>query len=463
MEDEQGLLEKARAFQTILAKLARDNENVIITAHYGADGTCGSAILTDFIHTKNGHAQVRSSSEPSTKSLDALSSAKFDFAVFVDMCSGLSEEISARFGDKWLIIDHHELPETEMNNAKIINPFQFGFDGTTAASSSTICKLITSSEVDSFLSIVGSLGDRQDIGPRRSLVGLNAKALGQESEEHRDIKTKFDLLFSSRETKPVHESIAGTFSFFIPGLTGNKDACLATLRGAGIDMKANARWRTIGDFTEEEKKRLLEAILPHLSGTTYTVEDLVGSVYSSESRDEFSILREARDLALVLGICGRMGKPGLGLSICLGSDEGLWTVELEKLIEDYRSEIVRSIQLLTQSEDRISEKTEYVLVVGDGAVSERMTGVVCQILSSYTRFKNKVVLLRTTTLEGGVKISARCGRERQDMDLGTGFRDLAKQISGTGGGLRNAAGIKFSISKQQEFQKMVGKVFENHG
>ncbi len=464
MEDEEGLFEKARTFQTTISEVSHKNENIMVAAHHDADGICGASLLTDFIHKKNGHAQVRSTSEPSPKFLEVLNSAKYDFVIFVDICSGLAEEIARKFGDKWLVIDHHEIPESEMNHERIINPFQFGFDGTTAASSSTLCNFITSSstERDSYLSAVGSLGDRQDVGPRRSLIGLNAKVLGQDTDERKDIKSKFDLLFSSRETKPVHESIAGTFSFFIPGLTGNKDACLASLRGAGIEMKANTRWRTLADFSEDEKQRLLEAIVPHLSGTTYTVEDLVGSVYSSHSKDEFSFSKDARDFALVLSICGRMGRPGLGLSLCMGGDEAPLSSELEKIIDDYRLEIVRAVQLLAQSEDRINEKSEYAIVVGDGVVSERMTGAVCQIFSSLLRFKNKAVLLRTTTQDGDVKISARCGKERQDLDLGNRFRELAKKVSGAGGGLKNAAGLKFSIAKQQDFQQMVSKVFESH-
>ena len=99
-------------------------------------------------------------------------------------------------------------------------------------------------------------------------------------------------------------------------LTGNKDACLASLRGAGIDLKVGNRWKTLSNFTEEEKQRLLESIVPHLSGTTNTVEDLVGTVYSMSSEDEFSLLRDARDVVMMLNACGRMGKASLGLSLC---------------------------------------------------------------------------------------------------------------------------------------------------
>lgn len=460
MEDEQGLYEKARKFENKIGNSARNNENILIASHHDADGVCSSAILSEFIHRNKGHCQIRTASEPTAKFLDRLRGSKFDLIIFVDICSGMCDEISKRLGDKWLIVDHHEIPDSEMDHEQVLNPAQFGFDGTNFVSSSTLCWLIAKSGQDrvSFLSVVGSIGDRQDVGPRRSLTGLNAKTSNADSQEFKVIDTKIDLLFSSRDTKPVHESIANTVSIFIPGLTGNKDACLASLRGAGIEIKGATRWRTISDFSEEEKQRLLEAIVPHLSGTTYTVENLVGSVYSLHSRDEFSVTRDARDLSMILCACGRMGKSGIGVSLCLGAESDL-SGEIEQILSDYRTEMTRTLQSLLQNEDRISERGEYAIITGDGLVGERMTGAVCQAVSSFSRFKNKVVFVRTTTQDGDVKVSARCGKEKQNMDLGKMMREIASSTSGVGGGLGNAAGLRFSIAKQQEFQQMVDSTF----
>lgn len=460
MEDEQGLYEKARKFEIRIGNSAKNNENVLIASHHDADGICSAAILAEFIHRSRGHCQIRTISEPNAKLLDRLSESKFDLLIFVDICSGMSEEISKRFGDKWMIIDHHEIPDSEASHENILNPIQFGYDGTTSVSSSTLCWIVTKSVQERvyFLSIVGSIGDRQDVGPRRSLTGLNAKIASSENREPQIVDSKFDLLFSSRETKPVHESIASTLTIFIPGLTGNKDACLASLRGADIEIKANTRWKTISDFSEEEKQKLLEAVVPHLSGTTYTVEDLVGSVYSLHSRDEFSITRDARDLAAILSACGRMGKAGVAISLCLGEESQLAS-DIEQILIDYRLELTKAVQALLQSEDRISERGDYSIIVGDGVVSERMTGAVCQIIASHSRFKNKVVFVRTTTQDGEVKFSARLGKEKQSLDLGRMMGEVAHETSGVGGGLKSAAGIRFSIARQQEFQHALDSFF----
>ena len=122
---------------------------------------------------------------------------------------------------------------------------------------------------------------------------------------------------------------------------------------------------------------------------------------------------------------------------------------------------MKTLQVLLQSEDRNREKGQLAFVIGDGVVNERMTGAVCLIISSLARFRGKVVLLRTTTQEGDVKVSARCGKDVTNCDLGSLLMKIAKETSGIGGGLKNAAGAKFSIARQQEFQQAVDSEFQN--
>jgi single-stranded-DNA-specific exonuclease len=462
MEDEAGLLEKARRFENRIISSAKNKENILIATHHDADGICAASILSEFVLRNKGHCQIRAVSEPNSRFLDRLTSSKFDLIIFVDICAGLTEEISKRFGDKWLIIDHHEIPESESNAENVLNCWQFGIDGNAAISSSGLCYMVSKARSDrlSFLALTGAIGDRQDVGPRRTVVGLNAKILEGDGESSSGIESKNDLMVWGRETRPVHESIANTVSIFIPGLTGNRDACLASLRGAGIELRSGNRWKTASEFGEEEKQRVLETIVPHLSGTTYTVEDLVGTVYGLNTRDEYSILRDSRDLALLINACSRMGKPSIALAICLG-DEQVFANDSDQIISDYRSEIVKSIQSLLSSEDRIGEKGDYVMIVGDGVVSERMTGAICQIVASYSRFRSKVVFVRTTTADGDVKISARSGKERTGYDLGAALSKIAATTSGVGGGHKSAAGARFSIAKQQEFQLALDAIFQH--
>ena len=464
VEDREGLLQKARKFENAIARSSSEKENILILSHYGADGICASALVQNHILKHGGHSQIRFLGRPGKRELEKARAGNYDLLMLLDLGSGITEALSRIFGDKWLSVDHHEIEPEEMETPNLLNPFQFQYDGSKDACSSTLCYYITEKTRNvqsAFLSTVGALGDEQDRGQRRSLLSLNSTVIDEDSSTLKSIDSSVDLLFVGRETVPIHESIATTTACYIPGLTGNKDACLASLRGAGVDLKSATRWRTISDLTEDEKQKVLEAIVPHLQGTVVSVNDLVGSLYFLSSEDEFSPIRNARDFASLLNSLGRLGSPGIGISLCLGG-EGEAQNAVESALLEYRTELIRTVQTLLSSEDRILEKSSYVLVVGDGIVSDRLGGACCQILSTLSRAKNKVILLRTTTPEGEVKFSAR-QREysSEGYDLGSLFSSLSKSVGGIGGGLRNVAGARFSIAKQQEFQTGVDAILQN--
>ncbi|MGI0078902.1 MAG: DHH family phosphoesterase [Nitrososphaerales archaeon] len=459
MPDEQGILLKVQQFAEKIASSARKNENILLVAHHDADGICSAAILAEYIRGLRGHCEVKCVSEPTIRLLEKLAAGTYEMTIFLDLASGMSEEISRLLGDRWLGIDHHEIPDSEMISERILNPWQFEYDGSKEIGTAGLCYFLigkSSTPQSAFLAIAGALADGEDVGPRRSLVGLNAKIL--DTDPFKEVTSKIDLMLFGRETRPAHESLANTVSCFIPGLTSNKDACLASLRGAGVDLKAGSRWRTVSDFSQDEKQQVLSAILPHLAGTTNTVEDLVGTIYTMSSQDEYSHMHDARDLASILSACGRMGKPGIGIILCVG-DGGETPSEAERVFSDYRTDLVRMVQTLMSSADRALDGGSYSLVVGDGIVSERMTGAACEVFATLNRSKSKVVFLRTTTQDGDVKVSARLGREARECNLGSMLREIARSSSGVGGGHQGRAGARFSIIKQQEFQAAVDTQF----
>lgn len=459
MADEQGLLLKTERFRDRIAGVARRNENVLLLAHHDADGICSAAIISEYIRSLKGHCEIRCVSEPTVRLLEKIASGGFSLVVFLDIGSGFSDKITKSLGDRWLLLDHHEIPDWEMSSEQILNPWQFGYDGSKDVSVSGLSYFLIAKDRNpesAFLAVAGALGDQQDVGPRRSLVGLNSKIL--EEDPFKEISSKIDLMLLGRETRPAHESLANTVSCYIPGLTANKDACLASLRGAGVELKSGSRWRTVSDFSEEEKQQVLQAIVPHLAGTTNTVEDLVGTVYTMSSEDEYSHMHDARDLASALCASGRMSRSGVGVSLCVG-DGGEVSTEAERIMTDYRTELVRMIQTVISSADRVLDRGYYSLIVADGIVPERMTGAICEIFSSLTRSKNKIVFLRTTTQDGDVKVSARLGREAKENNLGGALQEIAKSSSGIGGGHQQKAGARFSIIRQQEFQAALDSMF----
>jgi single-stranded-DNA-specific exonuclease len=464
MEQDQAFRQRIELFATRIASSARQHENILIVCHCEADGICAASIISHFIFRNNGHCEIRPISEPTTRSLEKIAQSHFDLVLFVDLGSNNSDSLTKYLGDKWFVIDHHMISE-EMRSGtpseKILNPWHFGFDGSKEISCSVLAFLLAErarSDLSPFLAIVGALGDGQDSGPKRTLIGLNAKIAEEAQSSTHQIETKVDLLFHGRDVRPIHEAVANSMTYYVPGLTGNKDACLASLRSAGLDLKSNARWRTIEDLSEEEKQQVLAAIAPHLSGTTLNIEDFSGTVYCSIAIDEYSLMHDARDFATLLSICGRMNKGGIALLLCLGDSPDL-TNEVDAIFSSYRTELVRTVQTLISSADRFIDRQHYSIILGDGVLNEGMTGAVCQIISSLNRSKNKIVFLRTTTQDGDVKVSARLGRGAV-ADLGLMMQSIAHATSGIGGGHSTKGGSKFSIARQQEFQPAVEAQFQ---
>jgi DNA-binding PadR family transcriptional regulator len=73
-----------------------------------------------------------------------------------------------------------------------------------------------------------------------------------------------DLIFFGRESRPMYKSISVTTEPYLPGLSGEDDAVISLLVKAGIALKEDDRWRTIGDLTVEEKQNIFAAVMQKL-------------------------------------------------------------------------------------------------------------------------------------------------------------------------------------------------------
>jgi RecJ-like exonuclease len=308
----------------------------------------------------------------------------------------------------------------------------------------------------SYLAVVGALGDRQDQGEGGSMLELN-KIIVNDAIKSGCLKVVKDLMFYGRETKPIHEAVASTITPFIPSLTGNRDACLATLTSAGIRLKEGARWRTIAELSEEEKKKVVEAIIPYLAlapTATDKVRDLIGDVHILEREDEHTPLRDAREFATLLNACGRMGRGGVGVLMCLG-DRNLALQEGEKILADYRYTLNNYVQTILSEEGRVVEGRWAFMIIGDGLVDENMLGSLSSILSGITRFEGKAIILRTATKDGDISFSARKTKGcKPNLNLGSIMAE-ASMFGGVGGGHDVAAGARVSSYRRDEFLKVI--------
>ncbi len=442
-----------------IINLINEKKTILIIGHLDADGITSASVMGKAIQRKKGNYIIRIYNEINHEILMEIKKGEYDFHIFCELGAGLATEIEDILKDKWIILDHHQIPSKEKKMKQVFNIWQFNYDGSKEISAAGmayfVAKKIDKNNTDiSWLPVVAMIADRQDEGERRSVLSLNRIIL-DDAVKAGLVKVRRDILFYGRETKPVYMALASMTTPFIPGLSGNRDACLATLASTGLEMKQNGRWRTLADLDENEKKKVIESIIPYLTQVdtaNEVVDSLIGDVYTLEKEDEHSSLRDVREFGTLLNACGRMKQAGIGVSICLG-DRGESLIKSEQILKEYRKTLSRLIQMVLEDDDRIVEKHAFNMVIGDGIVDEEMLGSLASVLGGVARFEMKILLVRTTTGDHCKFSLRRPPQTDASINLGLIVKELADQYSGNGGGHEAAAGCKIPTSKLKQIKK----------
>jgi RecJ-like exonuclease len=462
MADLEGLLARYRSKALDIMKMVRSGKRILLVTHIDADGLCSGSIAFAALTRKGANAVLRTVPDLDQKVIADLDSQKFDFYIFTDLASTLVKDLDSALQGRYLVLDHHQIPEGDAGNPSVVNAWCYGFDGGKESCSSAMAYFFASTldptnDDLSPLAIVGALADRQDGGPGRSLTGLNRAAL-EDAQARGLVSVAKDLMFTGRETRPVHEAIALTSTPFLKGLTGSKDAVLAALHQSGMVLKDGGTWRTISSLTPDERMKLTEVIASALGtseGATEAIASLVGETYTLEFEDSFTPLRDAREFGTLLNACGRMGAAGIGISVCLGDRSEALKAAM-KTLADYRSGINKALEALTSDPSRIEQHGSLIMVKGEGVVDERLLGPVISILTSSPEFKDKVVVGSAESRDSGLKISSRVGDSfAGEVNLGVIMREAAEAVDGVGGGHAMAAGAKIPSSSAKSFSKAV--------
>jgi single-stranded-DNA-specific exonuclease len=462
MADLDGLLARYRNLAPGILKIAREGKRILIATHIDADGLCSGSVVFSSLMRKRANVNLRALPDLDPKKISELAAENYDFYMFTDLASTLVAEMDSAFKGRYLVIDHHQISEEDAKNASVVNAWAYGYDGGKEACSSSMAyffavSLDPANEDLSSLAIVGALADRQDAGPGRSLTGLNRSAV-EDAQSRGFLSVSRDLMFTGRETRPVHEAIALTSTPFLKGLTGSKDSVLAILHQSGMTLKDGGTWRTISSLSPDEKMRLTEVLAATLGpaeGATQALASLVGEAYSFEFEDSFTPLRDAREFGTLLNACGRMNAAGTGVSVCLGDRSEALRAAM-KTLSEYRSGINRALEGLTSDPSRMVQQGNLVFIRGEGIVDEKMLGPVISILSSSPEFKDKVLVGSSISRDSDLKISSRVGDAYPGtVNLGLIMREAAEVVDGVGGGHAMAAGAKIPSAKAEAFSKAV--------
>ena len=439
------------------------NEVAIIT-HLDADGIIAGSIMAMAFRRMGARYSVRAVSDMNSSVVENMKADGRDFYVITDLGGGWASNLRKALDDKWVIIDHHEITEEEIltdDDGQILNPWKFGIDGGRDVSAGGMAYMVAST-LDlknrdlSAIAVVSAVADTQDQGDKRSFFGLNAEIL-KTAQSLGLVSVDLDIILTGRETRPPHEALAYTLFHYIDGLTWNREACYLLLKNAGIKLKDNGgRWRVLAEFSQEEKSAIVEAVAKFVGSSDKRVfdillDDLIGYAYTLAREDKRSLLRDSREFSTMLNACGRIGRAGVGIAVCMG-DRNTALSAGEEIMSTYQMTLRNNISTIFSEKWRLADDGKTTFVNGDGILEEAMLGAVSSLLSRSPSLRGRLLFVRTLTKDGTYKFSSRkCLDCKSQANLGVIMRQCSKALNGAGGGHSAAAGCSIPSSALEDF------------
>ncbi len=444
-------------FHDKVSDCIKTGKNISVITHLDCDGITSGSIVTKSLIRSGAKCTVRTVNEFSKNIIEKMKSDSRQFHIITDLGGGFAKDIDEALGEDWIVVDHHQIPQEEFDNQKVINSWKYDVDGGKDVSAGGMAYLVSKAlhkeNTDlAWIAVVAALGDRQDQGEKKSFTGINLE-IAAAAKKNNQVEIDLDILLVGRETRPLPDALAFTSQPFIEGLTWNRDACLSLLNSSGIKLKDGSRWRVPAELTEDEKRTLLQTISKYIStkNASDILDELVGYTYTLSGEDKRSFLRDAREFSTMLNSCGRIRKAGVGIAICMG-DRTKMLQEGENILVEYRTFLRTYMNTLSSERWRITDNGHYLMVNGEGLVPENMTGAVSSLLGGSQKNTGKIIILRTNGEEGTIKFSSRKSTGcKSEVNLGLLMRECAAKVSGVGGGHAAAAGARITKDKLDEF------------
>lgn len=452
-----------------LIKNEAENGFIHVVSHIDADGLAAAGVISAALARLDASFRVRIERWIDAKVVDGLVADKPSLIVFTDFGAGDLDLLNSRLAHhKIVILDHHQTTSEANPSFVHVNPHLFGIDGSRdlsgAGTTYFVAKALDKANVDlAIVAVIGALGDLQDKYEQRRLGGPNALMV-EDAEKAGDLKIETDLLFFGRETRPIHQALARTTTPFIPGISGEEDKSLAFLMHLGITPKNGDKWRALRDLSDDEKKKLFNALVDYMMSRGQSSEvalNLRGSIYTLIREEPWTPLRDAREFSVLLNATGRMDKPSLGIALCIG-DRGSTLEVANNVLDEYRQTIMKYLNwLMEPNTDRIKELNNIYVASGDGVIGDKIIGTLSSILSTNLAKPEKpIVAYSIVRDENLAKISARSVDSvvKKGLNLGEVLRIASEKYSGKGGGHNIAAGAQVPIDELDSFIKLVDEL-----
>jgi len=446
-----------------LGEIIKNSKEVHIVTHIDADGITAGSIAYQTVKKMGKDYSIEFVKQLDDTVIQRLKNENHELVWFTD----LGSSISVNQPDiKKVITDHHVCPNSS-NLPFHLNPHLFGLDGglelSGAGTTYMVSRAINKENKDiSSLAIVGACGDLQD-RKYGKLTGKNRDILS-DAESIRSVKSKIDIRYFGRESRPIYKMLQYSSDPVIPGLTGRETACINFLQELGVRMKDGDNWRRWIDLSKDERKLIISEIaqLFLTKGFGHKItKRIIGEVYLLINEREGTEVHDAKEFATLLNSTARYGKTEVGLKVCLG-DRDKFLKEAKNLLLGHRANLVEGLQF-AREEGIVKRKYLQFFHAGNG-IRDTIVGIVANMLLNSEEVSNDLPLVGfANKLDGGVKASARATEElvEKGLNLSAAMKHAASALDGVGGGHNIAAGATIPKGKEEEFLEILESEIKN--
>jgi RecJ-like exonuclease len=434
---------------------------VKVVSHIDADGITSAAIICKALDRAGIDNSVNFVKQLDENAISRLKDQNPELVIFTDLGSGMLESIITS-GLHVVISDHHRPrgdPENLVKNH--LNPHLFGANGSTDISGSGTTYLLASELGDNHdladLAIVGAIGDMQN---RRNghLINLNREIL-EEGVSKKVLSFEKDVMLFVKQTRPIFKLLQYASDPYLPGLTGDEDACIDFLHRIGLRFGDDDRWRRWIDLEQGEKQRIVSALLQHglSSGQeSCKLERLIGEVYILLNEREGTEMRDATEYSTLLNATGRYDNAEIGMEVCMGDREEAYQ-KASRLLTEHRSNLVNGLKFVKTN--GITKLSNLQYFDAGSNIKETIIGIVAGMSTSVVADRNYPIVAFADA-EEGVKVSARGTQDlvRKGLNLSEALAFVSAEVGGAGGGHDIAAGATIPQSAKDEFIRKLDSI-----
>jgi RecJ-like exonuclease len=310
------------------------------------------------------------------------------------------------------------------------------------------------------IAIVGAIGDVQE---NNGFKRLNNDILDIALKNNL-IEVKRGLKFFGVQTKPIHKLLQYSSDIIIPEVTGSESGSIRFIQSLGIELQNKKGWKKIADLTDDEKKKLVAAILVNrVAKGGHAQQDIFANAYLLVGEIDDSPFRDAKEFATLLNSCGRLNRASIGIGACL-NDKKMKVMAVQNLT-DYRREIVNALNWYKDNADtgRVVRKKNYIIINAEDDVMPTMIGTLGSILSkSQDIEKNTFILSLARNHDDTTKVSLRITGNPDAINLKELINTVIERINhGSSGGHSFAAGAVIDTAYEDAFIKAAIEVLES--